>query len=208
MRAIASERALELFRRQSVVVFGLFALLIAMFVVAAPALADVSVSRAEVSGTNLRIEGTATASRDITVDGVVMGRSTTDGRFRIERSGFTSPADCTVDVNDGSATPRTATLSGCTVGSPPPPPSALVIDDRPLPNGNVGTDYANFVTATGGSGSIRWSIAAGALPAGLKLTAPAPALFRAARLLSKPPPSRSARRTRPETPPPGSSPSQ
>jgi Putative Ig domain len=173
MMAMESRRTAGLFRQQMVVVLGLVVLLIAMFLAAAPAVADVSVSRAEVSGTNLRVEGTATASRDITVDGVVMGRSGSDGRFRIERSGYTAPADCTVDVNDGSATPRTATLSGCTVSSPPPP-SALVIDDRPLPNGNVGTDYGNFVTATGGSGAIRWSIAAGALPAGLALTDFAP----------------------------------
>jgi len=89
---------------------------------AGPAAAAVTVSRAEVSGTTLRLEGTATASRDITVDGVVMGRSDSGGRFRIDRSGYTRPADCTVDVNDGSATPRVATLSGCTVTAPPPPP--------------------------------------------------------------------------------------
>lgn len=134
------------------------------------AAAAVTVSRAELSGTSLRIEGTALASRDVTVDGVVMGRSDSGGRFRVERTGYTPPADCTVDVNDGSATPRTATLSGCSVTAPPPPStSTLVIDDRPLPNGNVGTDYNNFVTASGGQGSVRWSISAGALPAGLSI---------------------------------------
>jgi hypothetical protein len=96
--------------------------LLSMVVTVAPASAAVAVSRAELSGTSLRIEGTATASRDITVDGVVMGRSDSGGRFRIERTGYTAPADCTVDVNDGSATPRVATLSGCTVSTPPPPP--------------------------------------------------------------------------------------
>ena len=167
-----STRATAELGRQSAVALGLLILLISIFLVAAPASAAVSVSRAEVSGSDLRIEGTAIASRDITVDGVVMGRSATDGRFRIERSGYTPPGDCTVDVNDGSATPRTATLSGCSVSSPPP--STLVIDDRPLPPGNVGTDYANFVTGTGGEGALRWSIAAGALPAGLALTDFAP----------------------------------
>ncbi len=49
--------------------------------------------------------------------------------------------------------------------------AAFVIDDRPLPDGNVGTDYANFVTATGGNGTpYRWSIVAGTLPNGLRLT--------------------------------------
>lgn len=89
---------------------------------ASPAYAAVSVSRADVSGTRLRVEGSATANRDITVDGVVMGRSDSSGRFRISRDPYTRPADCTIDVNDGSATPRTATLSGCTVTNPPPPP--------------------------------------------------------------------------------------
>ena len=106
--------------RAGLLVAGL--VLLSMVVTVTPASAAVSVSRAELSGTSLRLEGTATASRDITVDGVVMGRSDSGGRFRIERSGYTAPADCTVDVNDGSATARAATLSGCTVSTPPPPP--------------------------------------------------------------------------------------
>ena len=105
--------------RPSTVVLGILISLVAMFLATAPAWAAVSVSRAELSGSTLRIEGTATASRDITVDNVVMGRSGSDGRFRIERSGYAPPADCTVDVNDGSATARSATLSGCTVSQYP-----------------------------------------------------------------------------------------
>ena len=49
--------------------------------------------------------------------------------------------------------------------------AAFLIDDRPLPPGNVGTDYANFVTATGGNGTpYRWSISAGRLPNGLRIS--------------------------------------
>ncbi|MBG6218212.1 hypothetical protein IWX75_002693 [Arthrobacter sp. CAN_A6] len=84
-----------------------------------PAVAAVSVSRAEVSSSALRIEGTAIASRDISVDNVVMGRSDSSGKFRIERSPYTAPADCTVDLRDGSTTVTTRTLSGCTVTQPP-----------------------------------------------------------------------------------------
>lgn len=84
--------------------------------------AAVTVSRAEVSGTRLRIEGNALASRAITVDGVQMATSSSSGSFRIDRSGYTRPADCTVDVNDGSAAPRVVSLSGCAVTTPPPPP--------------------------------------------------------------------------------------
>ncbi len=77
--------------------------------------AAVSVTRAEVSGDRLRIEGSAIANRPITVDGVQLGTSDGSGSFRIERSGYTPPADCTVDVNDGSATPANVRLAGCTV---------------------------------------------------------------------------------------------
>ena len=115
-----SASSLQAPRRRPVLVAAL--LLISTFLMAGPAAAAVSVSRAEVSGSNLRIEGTAVASRDITVDGVAMGRSDSGGKFRIDRTAYTPPPDCTVDVNDGSATPRSATLTGCTVTSPPPPP--------------------------------------------------------------------------------------
>jgi hypothetical protein len=88
--------------------------------------AAVTVTRAEVNAGNLRIEGTAAPNRAITVDGVAMGTSDPAGRFRVERSGFTAPADCTVDVNDGSATATNARLAGCTVSSPPPPSQVAV----------------------------------------------------------------------------------
>src|SRR5918998_1660744 len=97
--------------------------LIGALVVASAAQAAVSISRAELSGTQLRIEGQAAPNRTITVDGVAMGTSDAGGRFRIERSGFSAPADCTVDVNDGSASPTSARLSGCTQTSTPPPTS-------------------------------------------------------------------------------------
>src|SRR5215211_8237175 len=49
--------------------------LIGALIVPSPAHAAVTVSRAELSGTRLRIEGRATANRAITVDGVAMGTS-------------------------------------------------------------------------------------------------------------------------------------
>ena len=94
--------------------------LLAALLAASTAQAAVSISRAELSGTQLRMEGQASPNRTITVDGVAMGTSDGGGKFKIERSGFTAPADCTVDVNDGSATAATARLSGCTVTQPPP----------------------------------------------------------------------------------------
>ena len=83
--------------------------------VAGTAQAAVTISRAEVSGDRLRIEGSGTASRPITVDGVQMATSSSSGDFKIDRSGYRPPADCTVDVNDGSAAPVNVRLSGCTV---------------------------------------------------------------------------------------------
>ncbi len=117
--------------------------------------ATVSVSRAEVSGDRLRVEGRATAGRPITVDSVQMGTSSSSGDFRIERSGYTRPADCTVDVNDGSATPTNVRLSGCTVttSTPPPPPTAAL--------GGFGLSPS---TVTGGASAT----------ATVTLTAPAP----------------------------------
>jgi hypothetical protein len=86
----------------------------------ATAFGAVSVSRAEVSGGDLRIEGRAIANRSITVDGTAMTTSDRSGNFRVSRGSFTPPADCTVDVNDGSVSPAVARLSDCTVASPPP----------------------------------------------------------------------------------------
>jgi hypothetical protein len=164
-------------------------------VVAAPSIADaaVTVSRAEVKGTSLRLEGRALANRTITVDGVAMGTSDGAGSFRIERDPFTSPADCTVDVNDGSATATTATLSGCTVASPPPSPSpspspsGLRINEDSLPNGNVGTDYTGWITACCGQGGpYRWSLVAGKVPNGLKFAGDSLRLTQSTAVIGRP----------------------
>lgn len=106
-------------RRCTTLAAVLLGALVSGMVIASPAVAAVSVSRAEVDGSALRIEGTAIASRDISVDNVVMGRSDSSGKFRIERNPYTAPADCTVDLRDGSTTVTTRTLSGCTVSQPP-----------------------------------------------------------------------------------------
>ncbi|WP_457973880.1 hypothetical protein [Arthrobacter sp. D1-17] len=94
-----------------------------LMVIAAPGIsqAAVSISKAEISGNRLRIDGRAVANRPITVDGVQMATSDGAGRFKVDRAGFSAPADCTVDVNDGSTTATSARLSGCTVTTPPPP---------------------------------------------------------------------------------------
>lgn len=101
--------------------------------------AAVTVSRAEMNSGQLRLEGRALVNRTITVDGVPMGASDSSGDFRIQRS-FTPPADCTVDVNDGSAAPATARLSGCTVTTPSSPtPSSVVLSPTSVTGGASAT---------------------------------------------------------------------
>ncbi len=104
--------------------------------VASTALADVSISRAELNGTRLRIEGTALPNRTITVDGVAMGTSDAAGTFKIERDPFAKPADCIVDVNDGSATATPARLSGCTADTTTVPGATGSIGILPGGNGS------------------------------------------------------------------------
>jgi Putative Ig domain len=152
--------------------------LIGALLAASAAQAAVSISRAELSGTQLRIEGQASPNRTITVDGAAMGTSDGSGRFRIERSGFAAPADCTVDVNDGSATAASARLSGCTVSStsPPPtstpPPSSCTITPTTFPDGNVGTLNTWYFVTTGCRTSekpVQFSVVSGQIPPGLTL---------------------------------------
>ncbi len=129
---------------------------------ASTAYATVTVSRAEVSGTNLRLEGRAVANRTITVDGVSMGTSAGDGDFRIERSNYTRPVDCTVDVNDGSATPTNARLSGCTVTSAPTTPSlsSLAVSPTSVTGGSSATGTV-ALTAAAPSGGMTVSLSSG-----------------------------------------------
>jgi hypothetical protein len=141
---------------------------------ASPASASTVITRADYSAGNLTIVGLATAGRTVTVDGVAMLTTTINtGSFTINRSGYTPPADCTVDVNDGSFTATTVFLNGCT----PTAPGASMLPDR----AELGPFTAG-VTATGGSlvsfaGSIgpdSWQIVGGRLPAGLSMVVPTP----------------------------------
>jgi hypothetical protein len=143
---------------------------------AGAAYAAVSVSRAEVNGDRLRIEGTAIASRSITVDGVQMGNSDGSGAFRIERSGYTPPADCTVDVNDGSASTTNVRLSGCTVTAPAVAAlSSVSLNPATLQGGASGSATVTL-TAPAPSGGAVVSLASGntsaaSVPASLTVAA-------------------------------------
>lgn len=54
------------------------------------------------NSTQLRIEGTARPNTTITVNGVAMGASDANGNFKIEKSPYTPPSNCLVQVDDGS----------------------------------------------------------------------------------------------------------
>src|SRR5918998_3496295 len=160
--------------RAGVFALTLLALCVLAMAGAAPAAeAAVSVTRAELSGQQLRVEGRGAQPSSlvrVTSDlSSASGNADSSGNFRIESGSFRA-SNCRVTVAD-PASSTTATLSGCTPTSTTPPPSTSTfqIDDRPPGDGNVGTDYNRFVTATGGTGSLRWSIAAGALPDGLAI---------------------------------------
>ena len=142
--------------RPTRIAFVLAAALLLVLAMPGVSYAAVSVSRAELSGDRLRIEGTATPNRTITVDGVAMGTSDGDGRFRIERSGFIAPADCTVDVNDGSATPANVRLTGCTVTTPSTPtPSTLTLSPTSVTGGNPATGSVTLsATAPAGGQAV------------------------------------------------------
>jgi hypothetical protein len=90
---------------------------------AASARAATTVSRATLSGTQLRVEGSgALPNHAISVDpGAVPGRSDASGAFKVQSSSYSSPT-CQVTVSDG-ATSASARLTGCTPTGPAPPPS-------------------------------------------------------------------------------------
>ena len=119
---------------------------------AAPAaLAAIAVTRAELNGGQLRVEGTGAApNATITIDGTPMGTAASDGRFRIERSGFSS-STCVITVSDGASSAQ-ATLSGCTPtgGTPPPPPPP-----SPPP---AAASFQGLGTIAGWSQSQAWGV--------------------------------------------------
>jgi hypothetical protein len=82
-----------------------------VFLVAVPAaLAALTVTRAELNGGQLRVEGNGAApSAAITIDGTAMGTADSGGRFRIERSGFSS-STCRITVSDGVSSTQATPL--------------------------------------------------------------------------------------------------
>jgi len=159
--------------------------------VPASASAAVSVTRAELKSSEMRVEGRGAvpnAAVTVTADSAVRGRADASGAFRVEADGFLA-ADCRATVSDGVTSAEVA-LADCTVSSPAPTPApepepsptptptpsptptTFVIVDDVLPDGNIGTAYSASLFSRGASGDkpVEYRIVAGQLPAGLSMT--------------------------------------
>ena len=102
--------------------------------------------------------GTLPANLDLNhTNGVISGTPTAAGT-----SSFT------VRVQDAGGLADTQALS-ITINPATPPPGPPTITTTTLPEGTIGQDYNQTLHATGGVGSLIWSISAGALPSGLEL---------------------------------------
>jgi len=112
-------------------------LLVALAVVAtfgvasASADAAITISRAELSGTQLRVEGSgAVPNHAVTVSpGSVPGTSDANGAFKIQKEPYGS-STCQITVSDGSSS-ASAKLSGCSASSSPPPTSSAAVTLTP-----------------------------------------------------------------------------
>ncbi|NJD08994.1 MAG: autotransporter outer membrane beta-barrel domain-containing protein, partial [Gemmatimonadetes bacterium] len=115
---------------------------------------------------------------------MVLAASGGTGAYAWSVSSGALPAGLTLAANGAiSGTPGTAGTSGFTVQATSGKQSAtrglsvniqapeVVITTGTLPGGSVGTAYSQTLAASGGSGGYAWTVASGALPAGLTLSA-------------------------------------
>jgi hypothetical protein len=118
--------------------------------------AAVTITRADLSSGQLRVEGTgALPNHAVTVTpGNVTGTTGSDGSFKIQTSPYSS-STCQVTVSDGS-TSATTTLSGCTPTQPAASAPAVTLTPSSLtfPTEAVGaTSPAESITVTNSGGS-------------------------------------------------------
>ena len=100
-------------------------------VASASADAAITISRAELSGTQLRVEGGGgVPNHAVTVSpGSVPGTSDANGAFKIQKDPYGS-STCQITVSDGSSS-ASAKLSGCSASSSPPPTSSPAVTQTP-----------------------------------------------------------------------------
>lgn len=136
--------------------------LLLLLTLAPVASAAVSLTRVELSGSKLRIEGRgALPNTRVTVNGgQPSATSDGSGAFRIESSSYTPPSDCRVSVSDGS-TSATVTLSGCTPTSPPPETLAAPTPLAPANGASVLVPFTiswSAVTHSSGIAGYNWQV--------------------------------------------------
>jgi len=74
-----------------------------------------------------------------------------------------------VNARDSANPPNSATTAlSITISTTAP---TFAISTAELPNGSIGTPYDQMLTATGGTGTLTWSVSSGSLPTGLSLNA-------------------------------------
>jgi hypothetical protein len=157
-----------------IAVLIVFAALLLLLPASASAL---TVSKAELKGGQLVLEGTKAAPGSFvtaeSTTGSAGSRSDTSGTFKVAASGFAAP-DCRVVVSDRETPTATVTLSGCTPSitpppaTPPPPSGTCVIDAAAAATFHAGDASVYNVTTTGcTAGPLVWKVVAGAIPTGM-----------------------------------------
>jgi hypothetical protein len=133
------------------------------------ALAALIVTRSELNGDQLRVEGQgAVPDAAISIDGVVRGAADSTGKFRVEATGFSSPT-CKITVSDGASSVP-ATLAGCTPSAPStltPTLAATTPAPTPIPTATPAsgvTGSLSIIPGGNGSGTIT------SQPAGINCT--------------------------------------
>jgi Abnormal spindle-like microcephaly-assoc'd, ASPM-SPD-2-Hydin/Putative Ig domain len=140
---------------------------------AASAQAAIALTRAELNGTQLRIEGSgALPNHTVVVNpGSVLGTSDSTGAFRIEKTPYSS-STCQVTVSDG-ATSASRSLSGCTpstTSSTAAPAVALSPTSLTFASQDTGTTSAAQSVKVTNTGTASLFINSAAVPNTLDFT--------------------------------------
>ncbi|MCZ6691728.1 MAG: putative Ig domain-containing protein [Planctomycetota bacterium] len=109
---------------------------------------------------------TALASIGLSIDpaGAIVGTPSTTGNHSIS-----------LLITD-SAIPANSMIGNFSIDVTPSTP-LIITTSSPLPNANVGVPYSEFITTTGGVGTLTFSVSSGSLPMGLNINASGGLIF-------------------------------
>ncbi|MDQ1628228.1 MAG: hypothetical protein QOI54_1972 [Actinomycetota bacterium] len=155
----------------------LAALVVLVGVVSLPGSAGaVTVSRAELKGGQLRLDGTnAVPGVFVMVESASSStgiRADVSGAYHVVAANFRAD-DCMVVVSDRQTLTATVRLAGCTPtpavppGSNPPPTGSCVITPQAPATYPLGDMKAYYLPTTGCAGPVSWSYLAGRIPVGM-----------------------------------------